>query len=225
MRPSLEESSSYRPLLLPCYPSHAISVPRIRSAAVAASNLQCSPAVNGTLQLVMLDNPGITRTDASFHGSGYVVDVVEAYVLKIFNSQVSRFRPIRAFLIFIAWEQSYSDSSIYFLYGPTSGCQNRPLRDWMTTVSTRFYGSDCSVLDDESQLCRFFRIEIQPTAVEETDRDPLPSISVPQSSDPDDVGRYSFTYSRYNLADSDPLPTVVATNPRMDDSNLGFSAF
>ncbi|KAJ4480637.1 hypothetical protein C8J55DRAFT_69263 [Lentinula edodes] len=199
-------------------------------AAPAASNLQCTPAVNGTLQLDMLDNPSITRTGASFHAPDYVVNGVEAYLLKIFSPTNSEFIFNTCNSSFMGWDQSYSDTGISFLYGQlqdvnTGLCvTGSQLGDYVTT---EFYGSDCSVLDDESQLRQFFRIEIQPTAFGETGRDPLPSISflgVPQSSDLDGAERYSFTYSRDNLADGDSLPNVVATNPRSDDSDLGFYA-
>ncbi|KAJ3735400.1 hypothetical protein DFJ43DRAFT_1151079 [Lentinula guzmanii] len=199
-------------------------------AAPAASDLQCSPAVNGTLQLVMLDNPSITRTGASLHSPDYVVNDVEAYLLKIFSPTNAEFVFNTCNSNFMGWAQSYSDTGVTFLYGQlqdvsTGLCVTASqLGDYVTT---EFYGSDCSVLDDVSQLRQFFRIEIQPTAIGETGRDPLPSISflgVPQSSDPDGAERYSFTYSSDNLATGDSLPNVVASNPRTDDSDLGFYA-
>ncbi|KAJ3763440.1 hypothetical protein F5878DRAFT_665768 [Lentinula raphanica] len=200
------------------------------ASAVAASNIQCAPAVNGTLQLVMLDNPSITRTGASLHSPDYVVNGVEAYLLKIFNPTPAQFVFNACNSTFMDLQQTYSDTGITFLYGQlqdvnTGLCLTASqLGDYVTT---EFYGSDCSVLDDTSQLRQFFRIEIQPTAVGDTGRDPLPSISflgVPQSDDPTGAERYSFTYSRDDLATGDSLPNVVASNPRSDNSDLGFYA-
>ncbi|KIK50710.1 hypothetical protein GYMLUDRAFT_437812 [Collybiopsis luxurians FD-317 M1] len=84
-------------------------------AAPAVQNIQCSQAVNGTLQLVMLHNPSITCTGASFQGPNYVVDGVEAHLLKIFAPQNYQFAFNACNSTFMGWEQSYSDYGITFL--------------------------------------------------------------------------------------------------------------
>lgn len=99
--------------------------------------------------------------------------------------------------------------------------------DYSDYVTTEFYASDCSVLDNDSQLRQFFRIEIQPTAIEATTRDSQPTISfigVPSSDNSDGAEQYSYTYDRDTLAAGDALPDVVGLNPRTDDSELGFFA-
>jgi hypothetical protein len=62
----------------------AFAAPADSQAATA--NIQCRKAVNGTLQLV-LDNPNISRTGASFNGPLYDVNGVRAKLLKIFAPQ------------------------------------------------------------------------------------------------------------------------------------------
>ncbi|KIK53715.1 hypothetical protein GYMLUDRAFT_77412 [Collybiopsis luxurians FD-317 M1] len=199
-------------------------------AAPAVQDIQCSQAVNGTLQLVMLDNPSITRTGASFQGPNYAVNGVEAHLLKIFAPQNYQFAFNACNSTFMGWEQSYSEYGITFLYGQLQDVETglcvtaSQLGDYVTT---QFYAADCSVLDDESQLRQFFRIEIQPSESGETVRDPQPSISflgVPESSNPTGAERYSLSYDRDSLTTGDSLPDVIATNPRTDNSDLGFFA-
>ncbi|KAE9394786.1 hypothetical protein BT96DRAFT_1022342 [Gymnopus androsaceus JB14] len=193
------------------------------------AEIQCAPAVNGTLQLVMPDNEDITRTGASFTGPDYAVAGVEAKLLKIFAPENAEFYFNACNSTFMGWEQSYSEFGITFLYGQlqdvTTGlCVTASqLGDYVTTY---FYAADCSTLDDVSQLYQFFRIEIQPTSVTGA-RDPEPTISfigLPQSDDTDGAERYTYSYDRATLATGDAMPDVVGTNPRSDNSDLGFFA-
>ncbi|KIK49983.1 hypothetical protein GYMLUDRAFT_991768 [Collybiopsis luxurians FD-317 M1] len=232
----------------------AFGTASVALAAPAVQNIQCSQAVNGTLQLVMLDNPSITHTGALFQGPNYIVDGVEAHLLKIFAPQNYQFAFNACNSMFMRWEQSYSDYGITFLYGQPQDVETglcvtasqlggtninlmisifsiftdtHLFKSSSDYITTQFYAADCGVLNDKSQLHQFFRLKIQPTESGETDRDPQPSISflgVPKSSNPTGVEQYSFLYDHDSLATGDSLPDVIATNLRTDNSDLGFFA-
>ncbi|KAF9075964.1 hypothetical protein BDP27DRAFT_969168 [Rhodocollybia butyracea] len=193
-----------------------------------AADITCSPVVNGTLQLVMPDNEDITRTGVTFGGPNYVVNGVEARLLKIFNTENAQFSFNACNSKFMGWEQIYSEFGTTFLYGQlqdvTSGlCVTASqLGEYVTT---EFYASDCSVLDNESQLYQFFRIEILASVNGAQDQTPtIAFIGGTPSSNPDGAEIYSYNFSRDDLTSDDSLPDVVATNPRTDNSDLGFFA-